>query len=349
MFISLKKSFLFLAAMGLGAPLFCTPTLDPTSIQSALQETYDEVKMIHGGKNADYIPELAKVNPNYFGITIITVDGTVYSAGNTNIPFAIESVIKPFAYALALKDRGAEFMSKNVGLNATGQKFNSIMAIEQMPNHIQNPLVNAGAIQVASAIKGKTPEEKWNRILSFTQDLSDGNPYLGENVYQSETSTNQHNQAIAKLLQSYDLMFDDPLESLDVYTKECSIMVTAEQLALMGATFANKGMNPLTKKQVIEPEYVQGALSMMTVAGLYENSGEWWFKVGLPAKSGVGGGIVAVLPGKMAIAVFSPPLDDSGNSVRGQAAIEKLSKKLNLHVLAKIKPFLFRPTPSALV
>jgi glutaminase len=309
-------------------------------LQTSLNEVYNEVKATHEGKNADYIPELAKVNPNAFGIVIITVDGKIYSVGDVDMPFAIESIAKPFVYALALKDNGEEFLTKNIGLNATGQKFNSIMAIEQMPGHLENPLVNAGAIQVASMIKGKNNDEKWDRILIFLQSLSDGKPYLGQSVYESESETNQHNQAIAKLLQSYGLMFDDPMAALDRYTRECSIMVTAKQLALMGASFANKGTNPITNEKVIDPLFVRHALSMMTVAGLYEDSGEWWFKVGIPGKSGVGGGILAIIPGKMAIAAFAPPLDGAGNSVKGQQAIEKLSEKLNLHLLAKRDNFL---------
>ncbi len=305
------------------------------NIQQTLESIYEKTKTISGGKNADYIPELGKVNPDYFGIVVITVDGKIYAVGDAQVPFAIESIVKPFAYSLALEDNGQEFMESKIGLNATGQKFNSVMALEQMPNHLQNPLVNAGAIQVASVIKGKDNAEKWNRLLSYIQSLSDGKPYLGTAVYESETATNQHNQGIAKLLESYGLITTDAMQAVDLYTKACSIMVTAEQLALMGATFANGGVNPLSHEAVIDPKFVKDALSMMTVAGLYENSGTWWVKVGIPAKSGVGGGILAIIPHKMAIVAFSPPLDDAGNSVKAQAAIEALSKAWNLHVLAK--------------
>jgi glutaminase len=313
------------------------PPEKPQNIQQTLESVYAQTKDLSGGKNADYIPELGKVNPNYFGIVVITVDGKIYSVGDTKIPFAIESIVKPFTYALAIQDNGEEIMESKVGMNATGQKFNSVMAIEQMPNHLENPLVNAGAIQVASLIKGKDNDEKWNRILAYTQALSDGKPYLGTAVYESESSTNQHNQAIGKLLESYGLITTDSLPAVDLYTKACSIMVTAEQLALMGATFANGGVNPLSHQAVIDPKFVKDALSMMTVAGLYENSGAWWLKVGIPAKSGVGGGIIAIIPHKMAIVAFAPPLDEAGNSVKAQAAIEELSKTWNLHVLAKNK------------
>lgn len=305
----------------------------PSNIQSTLQTVYQEYKGLQGGKNADYIPELAKVNPDYLGIAVITIDGKVYSAGDADVPFAIESVSKPFVYALALEDNGEKKMVEKVGLNATGKAFNSIMAIEEMPNHIENPLVNAGAIEVTSLIKGKNSEDKWNRVLSFIQSLSDGKPYLGQPVYQSESATNQHNRAIGELLDSYGLMFSEPMDAVDRYTKACSIMVTAKQLALMGATLANGGVNPISHQRIISARYVKDTLSEMTVSGLYENSGAWWFKVGLPSKSGVGGGIMSVVPNKMAIVVFSPPLDSAGNSVRAQAVIEKLADTWHLHLL----------------
>ena len=337
----LSISFSLSLLPAFGAPADQTlPKPSLNAIQQTLNTVYAETKDLSGGKNADYIPELAKVNPHYFGIAVVTVDGKIYSVGDANVPFAIESISKPFVYALALKDNGEKFMTEKVGLNATGQKFNSVMAIEQMPGHIENPLVNAGAIQVTSTIKGKDADEKWNRVLSYIQSLSDGKPYLGMSVYQSESETNQHNQAIAKLLESYGLMFSDSADAVDRYTKVCSIMVTAEQLALMGATFANGGLNPISHQQIIDPEFVRDALSAMTVAGLYENSGAWWFKVGIPAKSGVGGGIIAILPHKMAIVAFAPPLDDSGNSIKAQVAIEKLSKIWNLHLLAKSLPLI---------
>ena len=334
-----KMTCFLLLSFGVCLSGFAEPELKPAEIQAAVESAYDSIKDTQGGKNADYIPELAKVNPHYFALTVMTVDGTIYSKGDDTVLFPLESVAKSFIYALALEDNGVDFISKNIGLNATGQKFNSVMAIEQMPNHLENPMVNAGAIQITSTIKGKDSEDKWQRMLKFIQDLSDGKPHLGMKVYQSETDTNQHNQAIAKLMESYGMLFDDPVASLDRYTKECSILVTSKQLALMGATLANKGGNPLTHQRVIDPLYVQDTLSMMTVAGLYENSGSWWFKVGLPGKSGVGGAIVAIVPEKMAIVAFSPPLDDAGNSVKGQAAIEILSTQLQLHILAENIPF----------
>ena len=301
-------------------------------IKQGLKDSYQKFKSVNAGKNADYIPELAKVNPALFGIAIVTIDGKIESIGDAETPFSIQSISKPLMYGLALKDNGNS-LNGRVGLNATGQKFNSIQAIENNPNHLQNPMVNAGAIQVTSFIKGNSSADKWARALDYIRKLSDGKPYLGESVYKSETSTNLRNQAISRLLNAYGMMASDPMDALDRYTKACSIMVTAKQLALIGATLANKGTNPISHKNILPPEYVNDVLSEMAVNGLYETSGEWWVYVGIPSKSGVGGGILAVVPNKMAIAVFSPPLDQSGNSVRAQEVIRYLSKLWGLHFL----------------
>lgn len=309
----------------------------PANSQQTLRQVYLKYQSAQGGKNADYIPELAKVNPKLFGIVIMTTDGKMASIGDADIPFAIESISKPFVYTLALQDNGEKIINEKIGLNATGHAFNSVLAIEERSNHLQNPLVNAGALQVSSFIKGKNTTDKWQRVLDYMNKLSDGKLFLGEKVYRSEAATNQHNQAIAKLLKSYNMMNGDgdTEDAVDLYTKDCSIMVTAKQLALMGATLANNGVNPLTQQRVLSPAYVRDALSQMTVNGLYENSGTWWSEVGIPAKSGVGGGILAVLPNKMAIVVFSPPLDEAGNSVRAQKVIKDLSSQWKLHLLAQ--------------
>lgn len=307
--------------------------LTPETINHDLNQVYDKYKNLNEGKNASYIPELAKVDPKLFSIVVVTTDGKVYGVGDTGVPFAIESVSKPFVYALALQDNGEASVTSKVGLNQTGMAFNSVLALEEEPQHLGNPLINAGAIQISSLIKGKDEAEKWDRVLALFRDLSEGNPYLGETVYHSEAATNQHNRAIADLLVSYNMLYADPAKTVDLYTKDCSIMVTTRQLGIMGATLANGGRNPMTQKQVLASQYVRDALSEMVVTGLYENSGAWWWQVGLPAKSGVGGGLVAVAPNKMAIAVFSPPLDSAGNSVRAQKVIAELSKKWNLHLL----------------
>ncbi len=303
-------------------------------IKQGMKESYQKFKNLNSGKNADYIPDLAKANSSLFGIAIATIDGKIESIGDTDTAFSIQSISKPLIFGLALKDNG-EKLASIVGLNATGQKFNSIQAIENTSNHLQNPMVNAGAIQVTSFIKGKSSAEKWERALNFIKSLSDGNLYLGDSVYKSETSTNLRNQAIARLLYAYEMIRkeEDPMDALDRYTKACSIMITTKQLALIGATLANKGNNPISHKNILPPEYVRGILSEMAINGLYETSGTWWYEVGIPSKSGVSGGILAVIPNKMAIAVYSPPLDQSGNSVRSQEVIKYLSKSWGLHLL----------------
>ena len=315
------------------ALVFFLPTAFALDIAADLKSIYDETRTLNGGKNADYIPELATVNSNYFGIAVVTTDGKFYTIGDADVPFAIESISKPFVYALALQDEGEESVTKKVGLNATGHRFNSVLAIEEKEDHLQNPLVNAGAIQITSLIHGNSSAEIWQRVFNFMQRLSDGKLSVGNRVYHSESATNLHNRAIAELLASYDLMYGDSTDAVDRYTKACSVLVSAKQLALMGATLANRGVHPLTKNALLAPAIVQDTLSQMVTNGLYEHSGAWWWYVGLPSKSGVGGGILAIVPGKMAIVVFSPKLDETGNSVRGQAVIKALSKRWNLHLL----------------
>jgi len=315
--------------------IFATQPLTSNDINQTLSDVYYHYKNNHEGKTAEYIPELAKVNPNLFGIVVMTVNGKVYSIGNANIPFAIESIAKPFLYALALQDNGENLVTKRVGLNATGHAFNSIESLTESPDHLQNPLVNAGAILVTSLIKGQDSNDKWERTLNFFKKLSNDEIFLGTSVYESEMATNQRNQAIAQLLSAYGMLMGNPEDAIARYTKACSIMITAQQLAIMGATLANKGINPITHEQVITPDNVRDVLAEMTINGLYENSGAWWFKIGLPAKSGVGGGILAVVPGKMAIVVYSPRVDAVGNSVRAQKVISELANRWHLHLLGK--------------
>lgn len=304
-----------------------------TEIEHTLGSVYNKYKNLNAGKNADYIPELAKVDKNLFAISIATVTGQTYSVGDSDVPFAIESISKPFAFALALADNGQEVIFNHVGLNATGDKFNSLIAIEQKPDHLQNPYVNAGAIQVTNFIKGTNSEEKWQRMVSFFKALGDGKLYFSDKIYQSEITTNQRNRAITELLNAHGMLHGDILDALDRYTKACSMMVTSKQLALIGATLANDGINPLTNKRVISSQNVKAVLAEMVINGLYENSGTWFVTVGLPAKSGVGGAILAIVPGKMAIVVFSPPLDEAGNSVKAQAVIQDLANKWQMHLI----------------
>lgn len=303
-------------------------------VRAAAKAAYDKALTNRQGKNADYIPALAKVDPNLLGASIMLVDGKKIDLGDYQKEFAIESISKVFTLALAMKDHSAQVVFDKVGVNATGLPFNSVMAIEQHSSGkaAVNPLVNAGAIATTSLVVGKTPEEKYNRILETMSIFANRKLTLNQEVYESEAATNQHNQAIAVLLQSYNRLYDDPMQSTDVYTKACSVNVTAEDLAIMGAVLANGGIHPITKQQLLTKEQVAHILSIMATSGLYETSGDWLYWTGIPAKSGVGGGILAVVPGKMAIAVFSPPLDGAGNSVRGQQIIKELSQALGLNI-----------------
>lgn len=311
-----------------------TPSFAETPDDSQLlQDLFKKYESVSAGKNADYIPALAKQNPKLLAIAVVTTDGQVTAIGDADTAFPIESIVKPFLYILAMQDYGEKTINGKVGLNATGAPFNSIVAIEDRPDHLQNALVNAGAIQTSSFIKGKNKDVKWQRIMALLNNLSAAKLKLGTEVYQSETLTNTRNQAITALLASYNMIQGDKEEALDRYTKACSILITAKQLAVIGATLANDGINPITHKRIVDAELVKAALSQMVVNGLYEHSGAWFFKVGIPAKSGVGGGILAVVPHKLAIVAFSPPLDESGNSVRAQAIIEDYSKQKHLHLL----------------
>lgn len=310
-------------------------TLLPSGYKATLQEVYQKYLNDNEGKNASYIPELAKADPRTFAITIVTVDGQIISIGSSDFPFSLQSISKVFSYALAIKDNDQDTIFENIGLDATGDKFNSIAAIENRPKHALNPFVNAGAIQTTSFIKGANSQDKWNRLLHFVQSLSDGKPYFSTRTYKSEMSTNVRNQAIAQLLKSNGLLKGDPEEALDRYTKACSIMVTTRQLAIIGATLANNGVNPITKVVILSPSITRDILSQMLVNGLYEKSGTWLVKIGIPAKSGVSGGLLAIIPNKMAIAVYSSPLDATGTSIRAQKVLRDLSKRWHLHILDK--------------
>lgn len=304
----------------------------PNDADSTLMTIYNKYKAVKKGQNASYIPELAKTDSRLFAISIATVDGHVISIGDDRIPFSLQSISKIFAYALAIEDNDPQTIFKEIGLDATGEKFNSIAAVENKIGQA-NPYVNAGAIQTTSYIKGHDSHEKWNRMLTLFKALSDGKPYLSEPIYLSETQTNMRNHAIAHLLKSHSKLVGEPEDALDRYTKACSVMVTSKQLALMGATLANNGVNPITKQKVISSAVIKSVLAQMVINGLYEKSGTWFVKAGVPTKSGVSGGLLAIIPNKMAIAVYSPPLDGSGNSVKGQMVLRDLSAQWRLHLL----------------
>jgi len=301
-------------------------------IQAAVNEAYSKFKSNTDGKNADYIPELAKVDSNLYGIAVVSADGQVITAGDVDKAFSIQSISKVFSLALAMEELGPDKVFDKIGLEPTGRPFNSVEAVVDMPTHTGNPLVNAGAISTVSLISAPSADAKYNKILAFYSKAAGDKLTLINDVYKSEAATNTGNKALAALLLKYERIYADGLETVDVYTKQCSVGVTAKQLAMMGATLANFGANPITGEQVIKRENVPEILATMTMAGLYDGSGGWAWHVGLPAKSGVGGGLVAVVPGKGAIAVFAPPLDKAGNSVKAQLAITYIAEKLGINL-----------------
>jgi glutaminase len=311
------------------------------AIESALKTAYGEAKPLKEGKNADYIPYLAKVPSDLFAIAVVTVDGRPYSVGDDSHAFPIESIVKPFTLARLLEQRGSDFVEKKIGVNATGQAFNSIIAMEMNKEHpAGNPLVNAGAIATVSLLSASTAHERWNLISANLNAFAGKQLPVNEDVYKSETETNTRNQAISYLLENGKVLGSKPAEALDIYTRECSVGLDTKELATMGATLANGGVNPLTGKRVVGPQTAERTLAVMATAGLYENTGQWIYRVGAPAKSGVGGGLVAVVPGKFAVAAFSPPLDEAGNSVRAQKAIESVVRALggNIYAASSITP-----------
>jgi len=297
-----------------------------------VKEAYAKFKNDAKGKNADYIPYLAQVDSKLFGVAIVTTDNQVFTLGDVNYSFSIQSISKVFTLALAMEELGPNKVFEKVGSEPTGRPFNSPLAVVDMSTHTGNPLVNAGAIATTSLISGRDAEDKWGKILNFYSKAAGEKLVLIDEVYKSEAATNTGNKALSMLLAKYDRIYADPFESVDIYTKQCSVGVNAAQLARMGATLANNGVNPATGEQVIKREDIPHILSTMTMAGLYDGSGGWAWNVGLPAKSGVGGGIVAIVPGKGAIAVFAPPLDEAGNSVKAQEVIEYVTQKLSYNL-----------------
>ena len=297
-------------------------TLQTNSLQQVVDEAYEKFKGDMGGKNADYIKALAKVDPKIFGIVLVDTQGHIYKAGQSTSEVSIQSISKVFTLALLMSERGSKFVQKKVGVNATGLPFNSIIAIELHNGSASNPFVNAGAIQTTSWIKAKDSNERWRKIASNMSAFAGRKLTLNQNVYKSELADNKRNQAIAKLLDAYGRMGSDPLKATTVYTKQCSLNVSAKDLAIMSATIANHGINPVTKRRVIDARYTPKIMAVMATAGLYDNAGDWLYDTGLPAKSGVGGGIIAIVPGKYGIGVVSPRLDRYGNSVRAQMAIK---------------------------
>jgi len=311
--------------------------------QTVVDNAYKQFQTLKEGKNADYIPALAKVDPNLFGIALITVDGKVYTAGDVKTQVSIQSISKVFTMAQVIQEQGLESVEKRIGVDATGARFNSIIAVEGVRTVSgtgaaeMNPLVNAGAISATSMVKGATADEVWKKIIGFHNDAAGRTLTVLNDVYKSESDTNQRNQAIGALMLAYGYIKTDWRQAVDLYTRQCSIGVNARDLASMAATLAAGGKNPVTGKVVMDAAKVPGVLAVMATAGLYDDSGKWLYHTGLPAKSGVGGGLIAVSPGKFGIAVVSPPLDEAGNSVRAQRAITAISNALGGNPLAPVK------------
>jgi glutaminase len=311
--------------------------ITPEEIQRTVTAAYTKYKLLNEGKNADYIPALAKVDSNIFGISLMTPDGKPSNAGDVAAEVSIQSISKVFTLALVIKESGAKAVVDNIGVDPTGQVFNSIEAIEQHKGKEMNPFVNPGAIAVTSMVKGANADEVWKKIIQTYSDFAGRQLSVNEEVYKSEAATNQRNQAIAQLMYAYGRIKSDPQQATDLYTRQCAVSVNAKDLAIMAATLANGGTNPVTGRQLLTPEQTAAVLSVMAIAGLYDDSGKWLFRTGLPAKSGVGGGIIAVSPGKFGIASISPPLDEAGNSVRAQRAIGDISNVL------RANPYLVEP------
>lgn len=307
---------------------------DPKLVERLVAEAYERYRRLDEGTVADYIPALARVPRDLFGVCITGVDGAVHAIGDADHAFSIQSISKPFVFALVSEAIGCDLAREKIGVNATGLPFNSVMAIELNGDRTMNPMVNAGAIATTSLAPGADEAAKWRWVRDGLSRFA-GHPLeLDEEIYRSEAETNQRNRGIAKLLEGYGRMYADAIEATDIYTKQCSLLVTAKDLAVMGATLADGGVNPVTKEQVISPTVCKRVLAALATAGLYERSGDWLYEIGLPGKSGVGGGIVAIAPGKAGLGTFAPPLDEAGNSVKGQRVTKYLSERMGLNLFA---------------
>ena len=317
-----------------------TGQLPPAAdVRRLVEEAYQRYESNADGKNAQVYPALAEVPASLFGVCVASTNGEIYAVGDADHEFSIMSVSKPFVFAMVCQAIGAEQARQKLGANATGLPFNSLAAVEQSRDGRTNPMVNAGAIATTSLVPGATADAKWKLIHEGLSRFAGRPLSLNEDVYRSASETNSRNQSIARLLQSFGQIYFDPAEATDLYTRQCALNVSARDLAVMGATLADGGVNPITKVRVVDPTVCHYALAVMTTAGLYETSGDWLYEIGLPGKSGIGGGIVTVSPGKGGLGTFAPPLDAEGNSVKGQLVAKYLSQRLGMH--------LFVSTPEA--
>lgn len=308
----------------------------PDRVQALLDVAHERFSPIDEGENSSVYPALAAVPRDLFGICVAGTDGAVSAAGDAAYLFSIMSVSKPFVFALVCQALGASTVREKLGVNATGLPFNSVIAFELHADRLTNPMVNPGALATTSLAPGETADEKWQFIHDGLSRFAGRPLALNEEVYASASATNHRNQGIARLLWSYERLYFDPVETTDLYTRQCSLDVSAIDLAVMGATLANGGVNPLNGEHVIGPGCGKRTLAVMATAGLYETSGDWLYDIGLPGKSGIGGGIVTVAPGKGGMGAFAPPLDGAGNSVKGQRAARFLSERLGLNLFASV-------------
>jgi glutaminase len=304
-------------------------------IQTYLETLHARLAGLDSGAVASYIPELTKADPAWFGICLVTADGVAYCVGDCDQPFTIQSISKPFVYAAALADRGRDFVGRKVGVEPSGDAFNSI-SLNPQTGAPMNPMINAGAIATASLVAGETPEAQWHRIEAALSDFVGRPLSVDESVYRSESETGFRNRAIAWMLKNFGIIDGEPMASLENYFRQCSVLVTCRDLAFMAATLANGGVHPVTGKRALPGEHVEPVLSVMATCGMYDYAGSWLYEVGLPAKSGVGGGIIAVLPGRFGIGIFSPRLDEKGNSVRGIEVCKQLSRDFSLHAFSRV-------------
>jgi glutaminase len=299
-------------------------------VQALVVEAYERFRSDRSGERSQVYPALARAPAGLFGICVAAASGEVYEAGDDDVPFSIMSVAKPFVFALVCAALGAEETRRRIGVNATGLPFNSLTAVEQSPDGRTNPMVNPGAIATTSFVPGATPEEKWRFVCDGLERFAGRSLALDEEMYASASATNHRNRGIARLLQDLGLLGADPDEAVDLYTRQSSLSATAKDLAVMGATLADGGVNPLTRVRAVDAETCRHTLAVMASAGLYETSGDWLYDVGLPGKSGIGGGIVTVSPGKGGLGTFAPLLDRAGNSVKGRLASRFLADRLGL-------------------
>ncbi len=302
----------------------------PDRVTTLVAEAHHRFKSNTEGENSTVYPALARVPSNLFGVCVAGTSGNIYAVGDAEYEFTIMSVSKPFVFALVCQELGVEDVRKKIGVNATGLAFNSLAGIERNPDGRTNPMVNSGAIATTSLVPGANSKAKWKFIHEGLSRFAGRALSVNEEVYVSASETNYRNRSIARLLQSYGRIYMDPAQAVDLYTRQCALNVSAKDLAVMGATLADGGVNPLTKERVIDAAVCHYALAVMTTAGLYETSGDWLFDIGLPGKSGIGGGIVTVSPGKGGLGTFAPPLDAAGNSVKGQLVAQFLSRQLGM-------------------